>query len=365
MGSIGVMPPLELKEQTKVLIERDVSLRALNTLGIGSRAEYFASIRSEQDLKATFAFQRVRHLSWFVLGGGSNVVLPVDYPGLVLAMRMRGVRIEPVNASGESQVEAAAGESWHGLVRRCLGQGLCGIEHLALIPGTVGAAPMQNIGAYGAELADVFVGARVYLPDEDRFVSLSLTECEFSYRDSVFRHRLRDRAVITSVTLRLKAQATARTQYPDVRIELQCMGSVVPSAIDVAEAVIRVRRRKLPDVRHLGNVGSFFKNPVVDATVAETLVARHPALRASTRFDGDNAKLAAAALIESAGWKGRVVGRVEVWRRQPLVLVNRGGATREDVLALADAIGVDVFERFGVKLNVEPRLTFDDALLTT
>ena len=343
-------------------VERDAALQSFNTLRVPATTRELVMVENERDLAGAFHRVRSGGLPWFVLGGGSNLVLPLRYEGLVIAMRMRGVRIGIADAAGVTLVEAAAGESWHGLVRRCLGAGLAGIENLALIPGTVGAAPMQNIGAYGAELRDVFETARVYLPFDERFVHMTLAECAFGYRDSVFRHALRDRAVITGVTLRLRRDAATRTHYPDVQQELARLGRGAPGAVDIAEAVIRVRRRKLPDVRRYGNVGSFFKNPVIDAVDAAALVARFPALRSSTRFDSrGSAKVAAAALIELAGWKGRVIGRVEVWRRQPLVLVNGGGATGAEVLAVAAAIADDVAAQFGVTLAVEPRIDFGAA----
>ena len=345
-----------------VRIERDASLSGLNTLRVVARAAQLAYVDSEDDLRPAFNLQRAHHWPWLVLGGGSNVVLPRDYAGLVLAMRIKGVSITPADESGMAQITAAAGESWHQLVRRCLGAGLYGIENLALIPGTVGAAPMQNIGAYGAELSEVLLSVRVYLPAEDRFVTLTQAECAFSYRDSMFRHALRDRAVITAVTLQLQSTFVAKAHYPDIRLELVRMGKQHPRAIDVAEAVIRVRRRKLPAVQRFGNVGSFFKNPVLSAEIARTLLAREPVLAASTRFDAHGgAKLAAAALIEQVGWKGRRVGDVAVWHRQPLVLINRGAATADDVLGVARAIAADVQARFGVTLAIEPRVDFDTA----
>jgi UDP-N-acetylmuramate dehydrogenase len=341
-------------------IEHDADITHLGTLGTPARARMLVHAADERTLAHAVAMALRDGLPWFVLGGGSNVVLPEAFPGLVIRMALRGVR--EITSAGEGVALAvAAGEPWHELVRRSLGAGLQGLEAMALIPGTVGAAPVQNIGAYGGELADVFVHARVLHAASGELETWSHARCAFRYRDSVFKG-LGDSALITEVGLQLQRGAPPQARYPEVLAELQRLGHAVPTPAQYAEAVIRVRRRKLPDVRRHGNVGSFFHNPLLLPAAADELCARWPELARMRRDEqtpeGLRVKLPAAALIERAGWKGRVDGPVEAWRRQPLVLVNRGGARRADVLATAARIQDDVRVRFGVLLQVEPRLAF-------
>jgi UDP-N-acetylmuramate dehydrogenase len=256
-------------------------------------------------------------------------------------------------------VTAAAGENWHELVRFCLGQGLEGLENLALIPGLVGAAPIQNIGAYGVELADHFVHLTALDSRTGVIRTLRAADCGFGYRHSVFKTPAGAHWIVLSVTVRLHRHGARVLDYPDLRLELDRVGWDRPSAVQVAEAVIRVRRRKLPDPRRHGNVGSFFENPQVPEAVARSAHERVPALTLRAAGPGQ-VKLSAAQLIDACGWKGRTRGAAGVWHRQPLVLVNRGSATGADVLALAEAIRGDVAERFGIRLQLEPRVLGQD-----
>ncbi|HEX7036997.1 MAG TPA: UDP-N-acetylmuramate dehydrogenase [Pseudomonadales bacterium] len=334
------------------------SLREANTLGVPSVAERLVVVRREAELLALVdAVGRGGASRLTVLGGGSNVVLRRRVPGTVCLIRTRGVRIEP--GTGDVLVTAAAGERWHDLVRYTLGQGLAGLENLALIPGSVGAAPIQNIGAYGVELAERFVRLRALDTASGRIHVLHGRDCDFGYRDSVFKRAEAASLVILDVTLCLPRRAEPVTSYPDVALELERLGRTRPQPWDVAEAVIRIRRRKLPDPRRIGNVGSFFKNPVVTVQEAAHVAARLPALNRYPAA-GDRVKLSAAQLIDAAGWKGARLGPAAVWRRQPLVLVNTGGATAADVLTLADAIRRDVADRFDVALELEPRVIGED-----
>jgi UDP-N-acetylmuramate dehydrogenase len=255
-------------------------------------------------------------------------------------------------------VTAGSGESWHELVRWSIGRGLSGIENLALIPGTVGAAPIQNIGAYGTELAETLHTVHAVDRATGEALAMDAAQCELAYRDSVFKGPLADRLVITAVTLALTRTFRPVLGYPDVSRELAQMGAR-PTSASVAEAVIRVRRRKLPSPRTLGNAGSFFKNPVIDAQSLARLRAVLPSLPA--RPAGDRSRIPAAALIDACGYKGVRRGRVGVWFRQPLVLVNYGGATAHELLALADEIRASVANRFGVTLELEPSVIGDDA----
>jgi UDP-N-acetylmuramate dehydrogenase len=324
-------------------------------------AERLVHIRSERDLReavASIPAERGRGQGLIVLGGGSNVVLPERLPGTVLLMRTRGLAIEPQGAM-DALLTAAAGERWHDVVRHALGQGYGGLENLVLIPGSAGAAPVQNIGAYGVELAERFHTLRALDLDSGAVHTFDRAACRFGYRDSVFKQPEGGRLVILTLTLRVSRRPDLRVDYPDVARELAALGRSRPTPVDVAEAVVRVRRRKLPDPRTLGNAGSFFKNPIVSAEAAQRLQSREPGLVAHPAGPG-RSKLAAAQLIERCGWKGRRRGAVGVWRRQALVLVNYGGATASDLLGLADAIRRDVHARFGVILELEPRVLGQD-----
>jgi UDP-N-acetylmuramate dehydrogenase len=346
-------------------VERDVAL-SFNTLRLSARAELFVRAGDIATLRRVAAWQRASAVPWTLLGGASNVVLSPRVRGLVVQAAMCGVTVA-ADRGDEVVVHAAAGESWHGLVRRTLGLGLGGLENLVLIPGSVGAAPVQNIGAYGAELHEVCESVDVYLWDEDRCVVLAAADCGFTYRDSRFNHDLRGRAVITGVSLRLRRNGAPRTGYADVRAELAALGLATPvaplapamsaaaTAVAVAEAVVRVRRRKLPDLRRHGSVGSFFHNVDADAAEAQRLLAVDPSLARHVRQRPDGrVRVPAAALIERCGFKGRRTGALEVWRRQPLVLVNHGGATFAQVMALAAEISGRVSDRFGIALVREP-----------
>ncbi len=324
------------------------SLRAYNTLRLESRAAAVHVIRHAAELEA---LARDHGNALLVLGEGSNVVLAPSVDRPVCIVRSRGIWAHAID-DAHLHVTAAAGESWHDLVRWSLGQGLCGLENLALIPGSVGAAPVQNIGAYGVELADRLVRLRALDLERARLCQFDSAECGFDYRDSVFKSGAQRFAII-DVTLRLSRKPVLSLDYPDVRQELARMAVTAPRPVDVAEAVVRVRRRKLPDPRRTPNVGSFFKNPVVDAARIGILATRVPDLK-SFPFGG-NFKLSAAQLIDQAGWKTRSEGPIEVWQRQPLVLVNRTGVTDGRVVVeFAERIRADIESRYGVRLEMEP-----------
>ena len=331
-----------------------------NTLGLPSEAGRVVRARTEDDVVALAHEVRGRRGDaggLIVLGGGSNVVLRRRLPGIVCLMRTRGFRQEP--CEGGVLVTAAAGERWHDLVRYSLGQGLAGLENLALVPGSVGAAPIQNIGAYGVELSERFVRLRALDMTSGRILPFTPRECDFDYRDSFFKRSDGNGLVILDVTVRLHRRAVPVIGYPDVQLELARLGWQRPSPIQVAEAVIRVRRRKLPDPRFTGNAGSFFKNPLVTPAAAAAARTRLPGL-VEHPAPGGRVKLSAAQLIDACGWKGRSLGLAGVWRRQPLVLINLGGATAADVLALGAAIRRDVAKRFGISLELEPRVLGND-----
>lgn len=335
-------------------ILRNVSLRSLNTFGIEARAARFVRIEHLDDLLAVVASPEWTAGPRLVLGGGSNLVLADDFNGLVLQIAMRGRALAGEDDEAR-RVRVAAGENWHETVLWTLDQGWPGLENLALIPGTCGAAPIQNIGAYGLELSERFASLEAFDCQTGKMVTLDRERCAFGYRDSLFKRDGRDRYLITAITLRLPRVWQPRLDYGDVRATLAARGITTPSARDVAAAVIGIRQDKLPDPAVLGNAGSFFKNPVVSAALWAQLQASEPGMIAYAQADG-SFKLAAGWLIERCGWKGRAApgGRVAVHERQALVLVNHGGASGAEVMGLAKKIRADVAARFGVALEIEP-----------
>lgn len=328
-------------------------LTALNTFGIAARARCFAAPTSEPELAALLNTVTARNLPLMVLGGGSNVIFASDFPGLVVKPAMRGIRC--LQETGDHYlIEAAAGEVWHEFVQFTLAQHWYGLENLALIPGTVGAAPIQNIGAYGVEITDRLHSLTAMEIATGRPREFSHAECRFGYRDSVFKQELRNRYLITRVRFRLLKQPALRIDYGDIRQELADRNVTRPLPREVADAVIAIRSRKLPLPAALGNAGSFFKNPVVSQEKCAALKSAYPELVAYPQ--GEQAKLAAGWLIEKAGWKGRRLGPVGAYERQALVLVNHGGATGADVMAVAHAIQEAVRQQFGVLLEMEPQI---------
>lgn len=327
----------------------DADLQPLNTFGLPGRARWLAEVGGEADMGELMA-----RPEWagprLILGGGSNLVLTGDFDGLVLRVAVRGRRLAGEEAESWL-VEAGAGEPWHDFVRWTLAQDRPGLENLSLIPGTVGAAPVQNIGAYGLELAERFAWAEAMDLATGEVVRLDGPACRFAYRDSLFKQEGAGRHLILRVTFRLPKAWRPVTAYADVAKELA--GVAAPSATQVSDAVVAIRRRKLPDPLEIGNAGSFFKNPVVSAATHARLLAAHPGLPSYPQADGA-VKLAAGWLIDQCGWKGRALGPVGTHPTQALVLVNRGGATGADVRRMAEAIQADVKGRFGVELEPEP-----------
>jgi UDP-N-acetylmuramate dehydrogenase len=335
-------------------ILRDQSLRDLNTFGLPAVARWFVRASSSADLLESLDFARGNGLPVLPLGGGSNLVLAGDPPGLVLQVGLPGFDVADAGPQGVL-VRVGAGEDWTGLVDRCLGLGLYGLENLALIPGTAGAAPIQNIGAYGVEVRNVLEGVEAVEIATGAVRTFDNGECAFGYRDSVFKGVLKDRFVVAAVTLRLSRLPVVSASYGALATELSRRGVAEPTPIDVAEAVRHLRRTKLPDPAVTGNAGSFFQNPVVAPGIAGALRSAHPGLPTFPSEDG-RVKLAADWLIEQCGFKGARRGAAGVHPSHALVLVNHGGATGRDILALADEIRSAVFGRFGVSLAIEPRI---------
>ncbi|WP_460574512.1 UDP-N-acetylmuramate dehydrogenase [Hymenobacter coalescens] len=337
------------------LLQHDVSLRPFNTFGIDAKARLFAVFTTVEELRELLREPEVQAAPKLILGGGSNLLFTQDFDGVVLKNEIRGLETLDEATDGSTLVRAGAGESWHGLVEYALGQNLSGIENLSLIPGTVGAAPLQNIGAYGVELKDAFEYLEAVELSTGQLRRFSREECGFGYRESVFKGPLRNQYVVTGVVLRLHQRPQANVSYGAIRTTLEEMGvTAEPTPQQVSQAVISIRRSKLPDPAQIGNAGSFFKNPEVSQAKFDALKAEYPELPGYPVPGG--VKVPAGWLIEQCGWKGHragTEGRYGVHDRQALVLVNHGGATGGEVRALAEEIIASVREKFGIELHPE------------
>lgn len=329
----------------------DAELATLTTFGVSARAQWLCSIDQEDALPVALQQADTRDLPVTLLGGGSNMLMLGDVPGLVLHMQLMGIRHQAEPGDNDAVlVTAAAGENWHQLVSYCLHKGWYGLENLALIPGSVGAAPVQNIGAYGVELSDVLVSVRYFDKQSVQVRELDKDACQFGYRDSIFKCALKNTAIILSCTLRLSRTPRTVVTYPAL---LQYPGACADmSPQRVFAAVCDIRRSKLPDPAVIGNAGSFFRNPVVSVDDYAALQQRWPDMPAFATATSD-VKIPAAWLIDQAGWKGVRRGAVGVHDRQALVLVNHGGGSGQQILALATEIVSSVQQKFGVRLQPE------------
>lgn len=332
--------------------QKNVSLRTLNTFGIAAIAQNFLRIDHLEQLAQLRQDTTLSSMPRLILGGGSNLVLSDMVEGLVIQIALKGKYIASEDAS-HVYVRAAAGETWHEFVLWTIQQGLGGLENLSLIPGTVGAAPIQNIGAYGVELQDYFYQLTAFDFLTGEVITLDKAACKFAYRDSIFKAEYKDRMAILDVTFALPKAWQARLNYGDVAQQISAKKILQPSPADVSDAVISIRQSKLPDPALIGNAGSFFKNPIVNRELRDILLARYPAMVSYPQTDGQF-KLAAGWLIEQCNWKGKSLGHVAVYEKQALVLVNLGGATGLEVRLLAQRIQQDVLEEFGINLEIEP-----------
>jgi UDP-N-acetylmuramate dehydrogenase len=334
-------------------VEENVSLRDFNTFGLPAVARRLVRVHNDADVRRLLAHPELGRAPKFVLGGGSNVVLTRDLVAdVVIKVEVRGLRLL-AERDDAWVVEAGAAESWHDLVRWTVEQGWPGLENLALIPGSVGAAPVQNIGAYGVELKDRFESLDAVDLVTGRGVTLDREAMRFGYRDSVFKQALAGKSVITRVRLALPRPWRAELGYLDLERKMTETGNHAPDARQIFDWVCAVRSAKLPDPAQIGNVGSFFKNPVVSAEQCRDIIGRDPEVVHYPMPDG-SVKLAAGWLIDACGWKGKSVGRAGVYEKHSLVLVNRGGATGAEVVTLARAIQESVYGRFGIRLEPEP-----------
>ena len=335
-------------------LAENVSLAGRNTFRVPARAAMMADVSHPDALPELFDFAMLRDGPVMVLGEGSNLLFAGDFPGVVVCLAMHGARV--LRDDGDSVlVRAEAGLNWNDLVHWTLGRGLCGLENMALIPGTVGASPIQNIGAYGVEVRQFIETVEAFHRGTGQFKRLSNADCGFGYRDSVFKADL-ESWVVTAVEFRLPRQRELQLDYAGVREELAAMGVDAPRAPHLAEAISRIRTRKLPNPALLGNAGSFFKNPILPSAQAEALAAAHAGVPLFPAGDPSLRKASAAWLIEQAGWKGFREGDAGVAAQHALVLVNHGHATGAQLLDLARRIAASVQERFGVALEPEPRI---------
>ncbi len=331
----------------------NASLRSLNSFGLESRAEVLAIASSVAAIELSLARARRLRLPVQILGGGSNILLAGDVAGVVLVPALRGVEWQG-QAADSRRVRVAAGENWHAFVDLSLGESAFGLENLGLIPGSVGAAPIQNIGAYGVEVEEFIHAVEVFDRTNQQVVWLSREQCDFAYRDSIFK-REPERYIVLQVEFSLRTTAAPVLGYAGIREELAAHASQSPTPRDVFDAVCAIRRRKLPDPSVIGNAGSFFKNPIVPSAQAAALVHAYPRLPVYAMAQ-ETSKLSAAWLIEACGWKGHRVGDAGVHSAHALVLVNHGSARGSEILALAKDIQASVLHRFGVDLEPEPRV---------
>lgn len=327
------------------------SLKAYNTFGIDVKALYFTEIASLNDLPWLISLPEFKELPFLILGGGSNILFTKDYPGLVVLNRLKGISSEAIS-NDKIRVTAGSGVVWHELVLHCLDHNWGGIENLSLIPGTVGAAPIQNIGAYGVELKDIFYSLEAFDYSSGEMRTFNSEDCGFGYRWSIFKGDFKDKYLITAVTLELSLQAETNTSYGAIAETLKGKGITNPTIQDVSEAVIAIRQSKLPDPADIGNSGSFFKNPVIEKIDFEGLQLEHPDIP-GYEIDESNVKVPAAWLIERCGWKGQRRGNIGVHEFQPLVLVNYGGGQGNELWQLALDIKASVADKFGILLSPE------------
>jgi len=333
-----------------VNILENISLKPYNTFGIDAKARFFVDITGLAQLQKVLELKA--YPKKFIISGGSNMLLTKDIDALVMHIKLEGIHIVEENED-TVEIKAMAGENWHGLVVWCLEKGYGGIENLSLIPGNVGTAPIQNIGAYGVELKDVFVSCTVMEMATGELVSFNKEQCQFGYRESIFKNEAEGKYIITSVNLKLtKHDHHIHTGYGAIEAELQKNGVVYPSIQDISNAVIAIRRSKLPDPKELGNSGSFFKNPVISRKAFDKFIKKNPEAPHYETED-DQFKIPAGWLIEQCGFKGKRFGDAGVHDKQALVLVNYGNATGAEILALSEKIMKTVKDTFGIEIQAE------------
>lgn len=331
-------------------IQKNASLKEFNTFGIDKKAKYLAEAVDVQSVVALLSKARQVGIPVLILGGGSNILLTRDVEAFVIRINIKGFWVQKEDEK-HIWVRAGAGENWHDFVLKAIASGWAGIENLSLIPGTVGASPMQNIGAYGVEIKEVFDHLEAVNIETSDIVRFDYAQCEFGYRDSVFKRGLKDKYIITHVTFKLNKTPVFNISYGAIQATLKEMGVTEPSLDAISKAVIHIRQSKLPDPKIVGNAGSFFKNPTIGERHYQKLQEAYPGIPGYRNDEG--VKVPAAWLIEQAGWKGKSFDKIGVHKQHPLVLVNYGGGDGLDIKKLSTEIQKDIEERFGIMLHPE------------
>lgn len=336
------------------MLQRNVNLTPFTTFGVETRSAYFASFSSLEELQKLLS--EVKDKKLLILGGGSNVLFQNDFNGVTLRNEIKGMSIVKEDDT-EIIVNVGAGEVWHDFVLYTLSKGWGGVENLSLIPGSVGASPMQNIGAYGVEIKDVFESLEAVEISSGEVRIFSHEECQFGYRESIFKKALKNQYVITSVAYRLSKRPKLNTSYGAIEEELKSKGITEPTIRDVSDAIIAIRQSKLPDPKEIGNAGSFFKNPVISLLQYEKLKKEYEDMP-SYKVNESQVKVPAGWLIDKAGWKGKTIGNYGVHKKQALVLVNYGQASGKDIYLLSEKIIQDIQIRYGISLEREVNIIF-------
>lgn len=332
-------------------IHENISLKPYNTFGIDVKARYFTRLTSDEDILEFCKEYLPKYNKYIFLGGSSNILFTKDFGGIVVKLENKGIRIIEDDIDSVT-INAASGEIWDELVEYCVKKNWGGIENLSNIPGSVGASPIQNIGAYGVELKDVFVELEAIEIASGNARTFTKEECRFGYRDSIFKNKIKGKFIITSITIKLDKFPVLRTEYGTIKDELSRMKCECPDIQSIRDAIINIRSSKLPDPDIIGNAGSFFKNPVVGIAVFEKLKEENPDIL-SYLLDKNQVKIPAAWLIDRCGWKGQKIGNAGVHKDHALVLVNHGNSSGQEILSLAEAIQGSVFNRFGIMLRPE------------
>lgn len=333
-------------------IKKDFSLKSYNTFGIDTSCSYFIECNNVQDIIDSLSFSKKNNLPLLTLGGGSNILFTKKFEGIVLKNSLKGIEI--LSTTDEKiTVKASAGENWHQFVLHAVNNGWCGIENLSLIPGTVGASPIQNIGAYGVEVKDTIEEVEVLFIDSYEIKKYTNKECKFGYRSSIFKTELKNKCILLNVTYSFSKHATLNISYGAIADTLKANNISEPTIKDVSNAVIAIRESKLPNPKEIGNAGSFFKNPEIPNVLFEKLVQTHPAIPHYNSPIPNHTKIAAGWLIEQCGWKGYRIDDIGVHKNQALVLVNYGNGNGDALLHLCQQIIQSVFEKFEIKLEAE------------
>jgi len=336
------------------MIQKDINLQPHNSFQISETCEFFCSVTTFEELLEAIRFQKKEGLEVLFLGGGSNILISKKISGLVVRILNKGIQVLD-ETDNSVLVECAAGENWHYFVQQCLKNNWFGLENLSLIPGSVGASPMQNIGAYGVEVKSLIDRVQFLNLETNQLEELPGEKCEFGYRESIFKNALKNKIVIWKVVFKLSKIPVSKTEYGDIQAVLTRKKITDPSPVDVSDAVIEIRKSKLPDPAEIGNAGSFFKNPIITKKLYTEILATEPGL-SSYPAGEDTCKVPAGWLIEKCGWKGKTLGNYGVHKNQALVLVNYGGANGSQIYDLACQIQSDVKARFGISLQIEVNL---------